>query len=80
VSHSFGYIPRGGGVSLSRGLCWFIPGVAGGIPHDAWCSPFGMPNVPQAGLEPASGGMGAPLFSQCNMVWRSFVRAGGSGC
>jgi hypothetical protein len=28
-----------GGVSLPRGLCWFIPGVAGGIPCDAWCSP-----------------------------------------
>jgi hypothetical protein len=26
-------------VSLPRGLCWFIPGVAGGIPCDAWCSP-----------------------------------------
>jgi hypothetical protein len=28
-----------GAVSLPRGLCWFIPWVAGGIPHDAWCSP-----------------------------------------
>jgi hypothetical protein len=27
------------GVSLSRGLCWFIPGMSGGILHDAWCSP-----------------------------------------
>jgi hypothetical protein len=26
-------------VCLPRGLCWFIPGVAGGIPSDAWCSP-----------------------------------------
>jgi hypothetical protein len=26
-------------VSLPRGLCWFIPGVAGGIPCDAWCLP-----------------------------------------
>jgi hypothetical protein len=25
--------------SLCSGLCWFIPGVAVGIPHDAWCSP-----------------------------------------
>jgi hypothetical protein len=24
-----------GGVSLPRGLCWFIPGVSGGIPHDS---------------------------------------------
>jgi hypothetical protein len=28
-----------GGVSLPKWLCWFIPGVARGIPHDAWCSP-----------------------------------------
>jgi hypothetical protein len=27
------------GVSLPRGLCWFIPGVAGEIPHVAWHSP-----------------------------------------
>jgi hypothetical protein len=36
--------------------------------------------IAQAGLEPASGGAGALLVSQCNMVWRSFVRAGGVGC
>jgi hypothetical protein len=36
--------------------------------------------VSQAGLELASGSMGALLVSQCNMVWRSFVWAGGSGC
>jgi hypothetical protein len=27
------------GVSLPRGLCWFIPGVVGGILHDAWRLP-----------------------------------------
>jgi hypothetical protein len=27
------------GVSLPRGLGWFIPGVAVGMPCDAWCSP-----------------------------------------
>jgi hypothetical protein len=27
------------GVSLPKRLCWFVPGVAGGIPHDTWCSP-----------------------------------------
>jgi hypothetical protein len=42
-------------VSLPRVLCWFIPGTAGGIPRDTWCSPVGLPNVYQAGLEPASG-------------------------
>jgi hypothetical protein len=70
----------GKGVSLSRGLCWLIPGVAVGILHDPWCSPVGMPNVFLAGLEPASGSMGALLFSQYNMVWINFVRAGGTGC
>jgi hypothetical protein len=25
--------------------------VAGGIPHDAWCSPVDLPNVSQASLE-----------------------------
>jgi hypothetical protein len=37
--------------------------------------------ISQAGLEPVSGSTGALLFSQCNMAWRSFVRAGGRlGC
>jgi hypothetical protein len=54
--------------------------VAVGIPRDNWCSPVGMLNVSQAGLELASGGMGTLLFSQCNMAWRSFVQAGGSQC
>jgi hypothetical protein len=63
-----------------RRLCWFILGVAGGILHDAWCSPVGLLNVSQAGLEPASGGTAALLFSQCNMVWRNFPWANGSGC
>jgi hypothetical protein len=38
--------------------------------------------VSQAGLElpSTSGSMGSLLFSQCNMAWRSFVWAGGSGC
>jgi hypothetical protein len=36
--------------------------------------------VSQAGLELASGGTGALLFSLCNMAWRSFVQAGCSGC
>jgi hypothetical protein len=58
-------------VSLSRGLWWFIPGVAMGIPAMVWIS--------QAGLELASCGTGALPFSQCIVVWRSFVQAGGSG-
>jgi hypothetical protein len=36
--------------------------------------------VSQAGLELASGSVGALLFSQSYMVWRRFLWAGGSGC
>jgi hypothetical protein len=70
----------GVGVSLPKRLCWFIRGVAGGILHDTWCSTVGLPSVSHAGLEPACGGMGALLFSQCKVLWRSFVLARGSGC
>jgi hypothetical protein len=63
-----------------QGLCWFILGLAVGIPHDAWCSPVGLPDVSQAGLEPLSGDIGALLFSHCNTAWRSFLWTGGSGC
>jgi hypothetical protein len=38
-----------------------------GMPCDAWCSAVGLPDVSQAGLEPASGSKGALPFSQC--VW-----------
>jgi hypothetical protein len=71
---------QGREVSLHRPLCWFITGVAGEMLHDAWCSPVGLLNVSQAGLEPASGDTGALLFSQCSMVWRSFIWARGSVC
>jgi hypothetical protein len=77
---SFSFFLWGGVVSPSRGLCWFIPGVAVGIPSDAWCSSVGLPDVSQAGLETASGDVGAVLFSQCKVAWRNFVRAGGLGC
>jgi hypothetical protein len=69
----------GVGVSLPSGLCWFIPGVTGGIPCGAWCSPVGLWNVSQAGLESVSGSAGALLFSQCNMAWRIFLQANSSG-
>jgi hypothetical protein len=49
--------------------------VAGEIPHDTWRSPICLWNVSQAGVEPASGGTGALLFSQCNVAWRNFVQA-----
>jgi hypothetical protein len=54
--------------------------VAGDIPHDAWCSPIGLLNVSQAGLEPVSGNIRVLLLSQCNVAWRCFVWARGSGC
>jgi hypothetical protein len=63
-----------GGVSLPWGLCWFIPGVSGGgVMLGAHL--FGLLNISQAGLEPASGSMVALLFSQCNVMWRSFPQA-----
>jgi hypothetical protein len=49
---------------------------------------FGLSNVLQAGLElavvvaavAAVAAVEAHKFSQCNMVWRSFPWARGSGC
>jgi hypothetical protein len=41
---------------------------------------FGLLNVSQAGLELVVAAVAAFLFSQCNMAWRSFPRARGSGC
>jgi hypothetical protein len=67
-----------GEVSLSRWLCLFIPGVAGGKPHKSWHSSVGL-HLPSR-LELVSGSMGALLLSQYNMAWRSFLWAGGSGC
>jgi hypothetical protein len=55
-------------VILPWGLCWFIPGMAGGKLRDAWHSPVGLPNVSQAGLEPAHGGAATYLFSQCKVA------------
>jgi hypothetical protein len=68
-----GSVCPGGYASLSQGWLWelcmaFI------------CSPVGLPNVSQAGLELTFGGVGALLISQCNVTWRSFVWARGSGC
>jgi hypothetical protein len=67
------------GVSLPRGLCWFIPGWLWEYHMLLICSPVGLPDVSQADLELVSGSMGALLFSQCNVAWRSFVCARGSG-
>jgi hypothetical protein len=64
----FYFFCMGQGVSLTRVLCWIIPGVAKGILWDAWCLPVGLLNVSQVGLVPASGGLGALLFFQFNMA------------
>jgi hypothetical protein len=46
---------------------------------------FGLLNVSQGGLElvvvtaAAAAAAAAQLFSQCNMAWRSFLHARGSG-
>jgi hypothetical protein len=52
-----------------------------------YCMTLGahLPNVSQAGLEPLVAvvmvvAMAAHLFSQCNVVWRSFLQARGWGC
>jgi hypothetical protein len=55
-----GLVCPGGYTGLSRGGC--------GIPCHAWCSPVGLPDVSQAGLELVSGDTAALLFSQCNVV------------
>jgi hypothetical protein len=64
---------------LSRRLGWFIPGVAVGVACAAYFAHL-LVCVSQAGLALASGGTGALLFFQCNVVWKSFVWAGGLGC
>jgi hypothetical protein len=76
---SFFFLQGGGSVcsvassGLSQGWLWeyCVPLI---------CSPVGLLNVSQAGLEPVSGGAEALLFSHCNVAWRSFVWAGESGC
>jgi hypothetical protein len=39
----------GAGVILSRGLCWFFPGVTVGVPLVLICSPIGLPSRLGAG-------------------------------
>jgi hypothetical protein len=69
------------GVSLPRSLCWFIPGVTGGILCDTWRS-----SVWSAKCLPSRFGAGVWLqqqpsyFLSVNIVWRSFPWARGSGC
>jgi hypothetical protein len=65
----------GVGVSMSRGLCWFIPGVVVGIPYAAY-----LLTCWACVSQLASGSVQALLFFQCNVAWRSFVWAAHSGC
>jgi hypothetical protein len=69
----------GGGCQSAHVSTLFYPSGWWGNPHDTWCSPVDLPNVSQPGLEPASGGVVALLFSQCNMAWRSFPQSRGAG-
>jgi hypothetical protein len=64
----------------AQGAMLIYSRVTGGILHDAWSSPVDLLNFSQTGLEPATGGTEAPLFYLCNMAWRSFPWARGSGC
>jgi hypothetical protein len=60
----------GQGVSLPRGLCWLIPGVAGGILHDTWHLPvWSAECLPCRFGAGSSGGIGGssgspPVFSE----------------
>jgi hypothetical protein len=81
ISCLFNFFWWGGGGS-------FCPGGYAGL-SQGWlweyhmlliCSPVGLLDISQAGLELASGDVGALLFSQCNVARRSFVRTGSSGC
>jgi hypothetical protein len=64
-----------------QGLCWFIPGLTVGILCCrlfayllvCWISPKQVWSQHLAVQEPS-------FFSQCNVVWRSFVQAWGSVC
>jgi hypothetical protein len=70
------FVGRGKGVHLSRWLCWFIPGVAMGIPHNAYFLTFWSAGCFPSRFGSASGEVGALLFSQYNGVWRSLYQLG----
>jgi hypothetical protein len=68
-----GLVCPGGYAGLTQGWLWEYHVML-------ICSPVGLLDISQAGLEPVSGGAGALLFSQSNVAWRGFVWAGVSGC
>jgi hypothetical protein len=68
-------------VSLPRGLCWFIPGVADR--NSVWCSVLTSLVCWMSPKQVWSWQLAvavAHLFSQCNMWWRSFLWSRGSVC
>jgi hypothetical protein len=75
IIHFFG---GGGGQSAQGAMLVYPRGSCG----NTMCCLFAhlLVCVAQASLELVSGSVGALLFSQCNVAWRSFVQAGGSGC
>jgi hypothetical protein len=60
-----------GGISLPRGLCWFILGVTGGILCDTWLSPVWA-------AEYLAGRFGASGGSSLSVMWHgdTFYRLG----
>jgi hypothetical protein len=74
----FFFFYEGQGQSVQRAILVYPRGSCG----NTACHLFAhlLACISQAGLEPVSGGLGALLFSQCSVAWRSFVQPGGSGC
>jgi hypothetical protein len=69
-----GFFFCGAGVTLSRGLCWFIQGWLWEYQVPLICSSVCLP------LPSGFGSVGTLQVSQCNIAWRSFVQARGLGC
>jgi hypothetical protein len=76
--HFFAFIFAGGGQSVQWSMLVYPRGSCG----NTACHLFALllVHISQADLALSSGSAGALLFSQCNVVWRSFVQVGGSGC
>jgi hypothetical protein len=73
----FCFVLWGRGQSVQGAMLFYPRGSCG----NTTCLLFGhlLVCISQAGLEPASGGAGAFLVSQCNVAWRSFVWDGVQG-
>jgi hypothetical protein len=73
---------RGWGGNLPRGYAGLSQGWLREYHMMLGTHLFGLQNVSQTDLEPAVAVAvaAAHLFSQCNVAWRSFLQARGSGC